>query len=174
MACPIGHLSKKKILELVKSGAVNGLVIKGMDESFSCHICDEAKMKRRKFDRKGEKKEGRAANGEAGEVFHSDVCGKISPPSLGNKNYFVTHLDEKSGYCFVKTIARKNEALGEFQRVRSFVKSRLERYVTSLNSDGGGEYVSKEYEEFTNKARHDRDENVSSRSNTAIENRRIS
>jgi hypothetical protein len=34
--------------------------------------------------------------------------------------------------------------------VRSFVKSRLERYVTSLNSDGGGEYVSKEYEEFTN------------------------
>lgn len=35
---------------------------------------------------------------EVGGVIHSDICGPISVPSIGGAMYFVTFIDEYSGY----------------------------------------------------------------------------
>ena len=32
-------------------------------------------------------------------IIHSDVCGQITPSTIGNKNYFVIFIDEYTHYC---------------------------------------------------------------------------
>ena len=42
-------------------------------------------------------------------IIHSDVCGKISPPTVDNKNYFVTFIDDFTHYTVVYLLIHSNQ-----------------------------------------------------------------
>lgn len=59
-----------------------------------CEGCAYGKQHRESFPKQGA---NRAK--VPGEVFHADLCGKMSVPSIGKSNYFL--LLNFSRYCFV-------------------------------------------------------------------------
>ena len=76
------------------------------------------------------------------ERVFSDVCGPFAL-SLGGCRYAITFIDDYSRHAVVKFMAKKSEALFCFKEfVSEFGPPK------SLRSDNGGEFVSKDFEEF--------------------------
>ena len=73
--------------------------------------------------------------------MHSDVCGPISCASLGGSRYYVSFVDETSGFIRIVPIARKSQVADEFRRYVSWFERRAECTVKLLQSDNGGEYI---------------------------------
>ena len=48
------------------------------------------------------------------ELIHSDLCDFHSTPSLGNKIYVITFIDDYSRFCYVYLLHPKDEALNSF------------------------------------------------------------
>ena len=83
---------------------------------------------------------------------YTDVVGPISVPTLGGAKYFVTLLDEYSGYSMVKFIKKKDAAADHVKDMIISMETLLNAHVETLldlkrkrvnwlRSDGGGEYV---------------------------------
>lgn len=87
------------------------------------------------------------------ERVFTDIVGPIEPLSLSRARYYITLIDDFSGYSMVKFILRKSqaaEALPEMiKELSSLYEGTIKRlsimnraHVKWLRSDGGGEYVS--------------------------------
>lgn len=79
---------------------------------------------------------------KTGEVIHSDVCGPISVDSIGGSRYFVTFIDEFSGFITVVTIAKRSEVVDNFKRYHRWLERKYDCRIKTLHCDGGGEYIS--------------------------------
>lgn len=53
------------------------------------------------------------------ELVYSDICGPITPTSLGNARYFITFTDDFTRYCWIYSIPDK------FKRWQSLSKTNL-------------------------------------------------
>ncbi|GJV15628.1 zinc finger, CCHC-type containing protein [Tanacetum coccineum] len=51
------------------------------------------------------------------ELIHRDLCDLHATPSLGNKKYFVTFIDDASMFCYVYLLQSNDEALDKFKSV---------------------------------------------------------
>lgn len=100
-------------------------------------------MKRSSFPKKG----GTRAKAPL-ELVHLDVVGKITPASKGESNYFVTFIDDYSRFTVVYPMKTKNEVLDRFNQYRRMVENLHNTKVKTLRSDNGGEYTSKEFDEY--------------------------
>nr|GEU52124.1 zinc finger, CCHC-type [Tanacetum cinerariifolium] len=49
------------------------------------------------------------------ELIHSDLCDLHATPSLGNKKYFVTFIDDALRFCYVYLLHSKDGALDKFK-----------------------------------------------------------
>ena len=49
------------------------------------------------------------------ELIHSDLYDFHNTPSLGNKKYFITFIDDFSKFCYVQLLNTKDEALNYFK-----------------------------------------------------------
>lgn len=108
-----------------------------------CSVCIQGKMKKRSFPKASSTRAEQVL-----EIIHSDVVGKISPPSLGGSNYFVVFTDDFSHYTTVYTIKTKDEVLSKFDEFRRMAENLHNRKIKTLRSDNGGEYRSKEFDEY--------------------------
>jgi len=59
----------------------------------------------------------------------------------GDKNYFVTFIDDYSRYTKVYLIKRKDEAFNVFLTYKAEVENQLNKKIKRIRSDRGGEYV---------------------------------
>ena len=137
----LAHIGKKKILALADMEMIK---IKDPTETIECTSCDAAKMKRKAFSKSMPPK---ADN--IGEVIYSDVCGKISPPTMFGEQYIVTFIDELSGYISVFLIKHKSDVFSHFKDVRAHLNN--QNATTSVKmfvSDGGGEYIDTDFQDF--------------------------
>jgi len=53
---------------------------------------------------------------------YSDVCGPISPTSIGGSRYFLTFTDDFSGKTWVYVLKEKKEVLGKFKEFKNLVE----------------------------------------------------
>ena len=121
--------------------------IKDPQAVIECTSCDAGKMKRKNFAKSMPPK---ADN--VGEVVYSDVCGKITPPTLFGENYIVTFIDELSGHISVFLLKHKSEVFSKFQEVRARLNNQnATTTVKVLVSDNGGEYIDADFQEFLKK-----------------------
>lgn len=65
----------------------------------------------------------------------------MSVESFSGKRYFVTFIDEFSGYYYIAAINKKSEVLESFKRYQAWIERRFECKIKRLHCDGGGEYV---------------------------------
>ncbi|KAK2578895.1 hypothetical protein KPH14_012795, partial [Odynerus spinipes] len=72
----LGHVNSKMVREAEKTGAVNGMKIKGTVDGFVCETCVLGKQSRKTHPSNKLERQMKT-----GEMIHSDVCGPVSVES---------------------------------------------------------------------------------------------
>jgi hypothetical protein len=132
-----GHLNFRALRELDRKGMATGVPLIDHVEQV-CEGCALGKQHRAPFP----KVSGfRAKKGL--ELFHTDLCGQISPPTPGGKNYFLLVVDDFSRYMWVELLRSKDEALSYLKKVKARAKTELDTKLKAIRTDRGGEFNSK-------------------------------
>ena len=84
-------------------------------------------------------------------IVHSDVCGNIETKSLSGGEYFVTLINDNSRFVWVYTLKHKSEVFEKFTDWKSMVEKSSGMKMEVLRTDNGGEYTSKEFEQYLKK-----------------------
>jgi len=108
-----------------------------------CEGCILGKMQRAKFP-----KDGSIRATSKLQLVHSDVCGPMQTPSLGNYLYFVTFIDDYSRHAWVYPLKAKSEGFMFFKQFLALAENVSKCTMGTLRSDRGGEYMSHEFNAF--------------------------
>ena len=65
----------------------------------------------------------------------------MSVASFSGANYFVSFIDECSGYIVILPIAQKSDVAGKFRSFLAWYERKFDCSVKRLHSDGGGKYT---------------------------------
>eukprot|EP00253_Pinus_taeda_P035421 PITA_35421 len=85
------------------------------------------------------------------ELVHNDVFGPMNVPSLGNSVYYVSFIDDFSRNRWTYFLKKKSEVFDKFKEFKALVENQTKKKIKMLRTDNGGEFCSKEYEEFYKK-----------------------
>ncbi|KAI5335957.1 hypothetical protein L3X38_026091 [Prunus dulcis] len=80
--------------------------------------------------------------------IHSDVWGPSHFKSLDGYRYFVSFLDECTGYLWLFPLVNKSEVFSKFLHFTAYVQNQFKATIKCLQSDGGGEYSSHLFSKF--------------------------
>ncbi|GKC96304.1 zinc finger, CCHC-type containing protein [Tanacetum coccineum] len=72
------------------------------------------------------------------ELIHSDLCDLNATPSLGNKKYFVTFIDDALRFCYVYLLLSKDEALDKFKVFKTKIELQQGSLIKRFRIDRGG------------------------------------
>jgi hypothetical protein len=127
---------------------MNDKLVKGIDDKISgsvgvCEPCIEGKIHKTPFPKSNYKR-----NDTLLGLIHTDVCGKMSTPSLSGSEYFVTFIDDHSRYSWVYFIKHKSEVFSKFCEWKSMIENATGQRVKTIRSDNGGEYTSNQFQKF--------------------------
>lgn len=81
-------------------------------------------------------------------MFHTDLCGQITPPTPGGKAYFLLDVDDYSRYMWIELLRSKDEALACLKKVKTRAETEIEGEVKAVRTDQGGEFNSKQFTAF--------------------------
>jgi transposase InsO family protein len=137
-----GHLNYPALIQLVKSGAVDGLKVTGSlappEHGDGCLACALGKARRLPYEA------GRTRAKRPGEMFHADLFGP-GAPTVDGKRYGLIITDDESAERWGFLLRSKDEA-GEIlqtfilEQERRFGQ-RIDRLTLTLRTDLGGEFV---------------------------------
>nr|GEX92836.1 zinc finger, CCHC-type [Tanacetum cinerariifolium] len=71
------------------------------------------------------------------EPIHSDLCNLHATPSLGNKKYFVTFIDDAFIFCYVYILHTKDEALDKFRVFKTEVELQQGTLIKRFKTNRG-------------------------------------
>ena len=108
-----------------------------------CEGCLLGKQFRKSFPKESESRAKKPL-----ELIHADVCGPIKPSSLGNSNYFLLFIDDFSRKTWVYFLKQKSEVFEVFKKFKATVERENGRKIKAMRTDRGGEFTSKEFQEF--------------------------
>ncbi|KAI3710140.1 hypothetical protein L2E82_39914 [Cichorium intybus] len=130
--CRLGHINKKRISQLQKSGLLKA----NENDSFDiCESCLHGKMTKAPFSGTNERAKDLLG------IIHTDVCGPFKPMTRYGERYFITFTDDFSRFGYVYLIKHKHEAFEMFKTFQSEVENQLNKTIKVLRSDRGGEYL---------------------------------
>jgi transposase InsO family protein len=136
----LGHVSEKDMHILHKRNLLPYL--KQIDLDFYEH-CVYGKQKRVIFLRvKKEKKNERL------ELVHTDVWGLAQVSSLGGCRYYVNFIDDETRKTWVYYIRQKSYVFDTFKKWKVLVENETGKSSKCLRSNNGGEYCSKEFDDY--------------------------
>lgn len=138
----MGHLNMRDLQECDRKGTVRGMKLDGLPNNFKCEICIRGKMTRSPFPKRLEK------SSELLEIIYSDVWGPARVESNGGAKYFVTFIDDFSGWCVIRLIKKKSEVFNQFKDFKISVENQTGKKIKYLQSDNGKEYVNNSFDEF--------------------------
>lgn len=76
-----------------------------------------------------------------GEVVHSDLCGPMSVESFFGCRYFISFINEASGFMKGRPVAQKIDTLLEFKRYVVWVERKYGCIIKRVHKDNEGECV---------------------------------
>ena len=141
-----GHLGVKNLQTLAKNELVRGFDYNPSKEISFCQACVEGKLHKSSFPTTG----GKRAKEPLGLV-HSDVCGKISTPSLSGGLYFLTFIDDATRYVWMYVLKSKDQVFEKFLEWKAQVENSSGQKLKTLRTDNGGEYTSKGFTAYLKK-----------------------
>jgi hypothetical protein len=134
------HISEKGMHILHKRNLL--LDINQIDLDF-CEHCVYGKQKRDRFLRvKKEKKSERL------EIVHTNVWEQTHVSSIGGSRYYVTFIDDATRQTWVYCIRQKYDVFDTFNKWKSLVENETGKRLKCLRSENGGEYCSKEFDDY--------------------------
>ena len=139
-----GHLNFRSLRELGRKAMVSGMPTVDRVEQV-CDGCTLGKQHRKPFPSVSQ---FRAKKGL--ELFHTDLCGQISPPTPGGKSYFLLVVDDHSRYMWVEMLKFKSEALSYFKKIKIRAETELDSKLKAIRTDRKGEFNSNQFSVFCN------------------------
>ena len=139
----LGHVHEQSLKKCVESEPVQEIDIKKMTELSFCEGCLAVKMCRKPFPEVGEIQSTRRL-----QLVHSDVCGPMHMPLIGEAKYFVTFIDDYTRCCAVYFIKHKSEVFDKFIEFEASVTNDVGKAIGTLRTDNGGEYLSTELQNY--------------------------
>jgi hypothetical protein len=82
------------------------------------------------------------------DLIHSDVCGPMIVAFLNGYLYHVLFIDDHSQKIWIYFLKTKDGVLARFQEFKAQVENLIGRKIKVLSSDNGGEYTSKDFNNF--------------------------
>jgi transposase InsO family protein len=79
---------------------------------------------------------------------HTNVWGPSQISSLGGSFYYVTFIDDATRKTWVYCIRQKYDVFDTFKKWKTLVENETEISLKCLRSDNGGEYCSKEFDDY--------------------------
>lgn len=79
---------------------------------------------------------------------HTDLCGPMPIPSPSGARYALTFIDDTTRMTKVYFLEKKSDTLSTFIRYRTYVEKQTGKSLKILRSDGGGEYINKEMQDY--------------------------
>lgn len=135
----LGHLGEAALKTMVKDNMVTGLHLSNCSVPF-CGKCAEGKLSKTKFPTTGGNRSKLPL-----ELLHMDVCGPMDVPTPTGYRYFMVIVDDATRYTHVALLKEKSEAFDHFVEFKNRAEKYLERYIKAIQSDPGGEFVSKAF-----------------------------
>ena len=86
------------------------------------------------------------------EIIHADICGPISPTTPGGNRYSLLFVDDYSRKMWVYLLKEKSSAFEAFKKFKALVENGTEKSIKILRTDRGGEFCSKEFTLYCEKA----------------------
>ncbi|PLW10729.1 hypothetical protein PCANC_21287, partial [Puccinia coronata f. sp. avenae] len=124
-----GHASTARV-----KTAVGGQLLGGM---LTCDVCLKGKMTKSPF-------QGHFHPTSASlKVFHGDLIGPISPATNGGCQYFLTLVDQHTGFIHVSLLKEKSDATSEIVKYKNLYEKQTGNSIKKLVTDGGGEFCNK-------------------------------
>ena len=105
-----------------------------------CDACVRGKMSRSTFPKQSETKRDRL------ECIVSDICGPMPTESVGKSRYFVTFIDEFSGYTEIEFMKTKSELPDKAIQFIEKLKTQIGEKPKIFRSDRGGEYLIEKFQ----------------------------
>ena len=131
-----GHLNEKDLKNIIRQQKIDGVNIK-IEETLPVYeICIKGKQTQKPYSTSTTRSE------ETLDLIHTDVCGPMRIASLAGSRYFVTFIDDKSKWCEVYFMKKKNEVPEKFKEYKAMVEKNTGRKIKKVRSDNGLEYVS--------------------------------
>ena len=84
------------------------------------------------------------------QLVHSDLCGPLPTSSITGNRYFITFIDDYTRFTVVYFLKSKAGAFNAFQTYKALAENQCQTKVTTIRTDNGGEYCSKEWINFCN------------------------
>ena len=138
----LAHVNDKVLQKLVSSD-MSGVELKVVEHRSLCEGCVQGKVTKHKPKPLGEIRSTRRL-----EKVHSDVCGPMQTASSSGKKYMVTFVDDFSRSCATYFMAHKSDTFAMFQEFHAKVTRESGERIGVLKTDGGGEYRSREFEQY--------------------------
>lgn len=137
------HLHGDGLNKLVREELADGIDAKNFNDISFCEPCAAGKNHRRPFPKKSPSR----SDGPL-ELIHTDVCGKMSVPSLSGNYYFITFIDDFTRYVWVYVMQTKDQVYNIFKEWKTLIENQLDKKIKVLRSDNGGEYTSNQFKNY--------------------------
>ena len=143
----MGHIDVRAMRDLVKHGAIDGIVLTGNIKDFECCVCKIAKACHKSVPKI---REGERAVEFGGEI-HSDLWGPACKATFGGQLYYISFTDDWSRWTTIYLLANKSDTFDAYKTFVAWVETQFMKKIKILHSDPGGEYLSEEFTSFLNK-----------------------
>eukprot|EP00253_Pinus_taeda_P015642 PITA_15642 len=135
----LGHMSERGLKILVDRKLLPNLKAGKLD--FYKH-CLFGKKSKQKF------KTGKHTSKGILDYIHSDVWGPSPTTSYVGSSYFVSFIDDFSRKVWVYMLKRNYDVFTVFKQFRALVENITSRTIKCLRTDNGGEFTSKEFDNY--------------------------
>jgi transposase InsO family protein len=82
------------------------------------------------------------------DLVHGDICGPVTPATLGGKKYFLLLVDDYSHFMWLLLMAAKSDAPAAIKRFQAAAELESGRTLKILHTDYGGEFTSLEFGDY--------------------------
>ena len=143
----LGHVAPQVILQMVAKGSIAGLKINPMSKSKFCLACTKGKMSHKPIPK--ERISERSM--KYGQIIHTDLWGPAQIQLLGGKSYYVSYTDDYSRETKIIFLAKKSDTYQSYFDYKAWVEKQRDATIKALQSDRGGEYLSKAFDQHLKK-----------------------
>ena len=129
-----GHINKQDLITMHKRQVAIGINLNKDSDNKPCQICILGKLTSAPFQEREEK----SAN--LLDIVHADVCGPMHTQSLNGARYFLTLIDDHSGWCELFFLRKKSEVATKFAEYLKMAETHTGCKLKFLQSDNGTEF----------------------------------
>ena len=139
-----GHMSFHTLKEMGSRQSVEGLPLIHVPPNI-CRDCVAGKHHRSPFPKASSyRSEGPL------QLVHADICGPISPSTLGGSKYFLLIIDDYSRLIWVAMLQHKSDVFEAFKKFKAVAETEKGVKLKALRTDRGGEFASTEFSDYCN------------------------